>query len=55
MLKKLNKREVQAFSQKFEVKCDSIILEKIQDEYFIILDDLIRFQIYNYSLIKEFI
>ena len=45
MLKKLNKREVQAFINKFEIKCDSIILEQIQDKYFIIIDESVRFQI----------
>ena len=55
MLKKLNKREVQAFVNKFEIKCDSITLEKIQNEYFIIIDELIRFQVHNDSLIKQFI
>ncbi len=55
MLKKFKKREVQAFIDKFEIKCTSITLEKIQNEYFIIIDELIRFQIHNDSLIKQFI
>lgn len=55
MLKKLNKKEVQAFVNKFEIKCNSVTLEKIQDDYFIIIDETIRFQIHNYNLIKKFI
>lgn len=55
MLKKLNKREVQKFIERFEIKCSSITLEKIQEEYFIIIDESIRFQIHNKKLIKEFI
>lgn len=45
MLKKLNKREVQSFIDKFEIKCNSITIEKIQEEYFIIIDELIRFKV----------
>ncbi len=55
MLKRLNKKEVQKFIERFEIKCSSITLEEIQKEYFIIIDELIRFQIHNYDLIKEFI
>lgn len=55
MLKKLSKKEVQRFIEKFEIKCSSITLEEIQKEYYIIIDELIRFQINNYDLIKEFI
>lgn len=55
MLKRLNKKEVQAFVNKFEIKCNSVTLEKIQEEYFIIIDELVRFKINNYLLIKEFI
>lgn len=55
MLKKLNKKEVQKFIDRFEIKCSSITLEKIKEEYFIIIDESIRFQIHNYNLIKDFI
>ena len=55
MLKRLNKKEVQKFIERFEIKCSSITLEEIQKEYFIIIDELIRFQIHNYDLIKDFI
>lgn len=55
MLKKLSKKEVQRFIEKFEIKCSSITLEEIQNEYYIIIDEVIRFQIHNYNLIKEFI
>lgn len=55
MLKKLSKKEVQRFIHKFEIKCSSITLEKIQEEYYIIIDELIRFQIHNYHLLEEFI
>lgn len=55
MLKKLNKKEVQKFIEIFEIKCSSITLEKIQEEYFVIIDESIRFQIRKYNLIKEFI
>lgn len=55
MLKKLGKREIKRFIEKFEIKCSSITLEKIQNEYYIIIDELIRFQIRDYNLIKEFI
>lgn len=54
MLKKLNKREVQAFTDRFEIKCNSITLEKIQNDYFIIIDELIRFKVRK-NLIKYFI
>lgn len=55
MLKKLNKKEIQKFIEKFEIKASSITLEEIQKEYFIIIDEAIRFQIHDYNLIKEFI
>jgi len=55
MLKKLNKKEIRRFIEKFEIKCSSITLEEIQKEYYIIIDEEIRFQISNYDLIKEFI
>lgn len=55
MLKKLNKKEIQKFIEKFEIKASSITLEEIQNEYYIIIDEVIRFQIRNYDLIKEFI
>lgn len=55
MLKKLNKKEIRRFVEKFEIKCSSITLEEIQKEYYIIIDEEIRFQIRNYDLIKEFI
>ena len=54
MLKKLNHKEVQAFVNKFEIKCNSITLEKIQNDYFIIIDEQIRLQI-QYKSIYEFI
>ncbi len=54
MLKKLNKKEVQAFIDKFEIKCNSVTLEKIQDDYFIIIDELIRFKVRK-NLIKSFL
>lgn len=52
MLKKLNRREVQAFIDRFEIKCNSITLEKIQDTYFIIIGENIRFQI-DYDIVKK--
>ena len=55
MFKKLNKKEIQKFIEKFEIKASSITLEKIQNEYYIVIDELIRFQIHDYNLIKEFI
>ena len=55
MLKKLSKKEVQRFVGKFEIKCSNVKLEEIQNEYYIIIDEVIRFQIHNYDLIKEFI
>lgn len=55
MLKKLGKKEVQRFTGKFEIRCSSITLEEIQNEYYIIIDEVIRFQIHDYNLIKEFI
>ena len=55
MLKKLNKKEIQKFIDKFEIKASSITLEEIKKDYFIIIDEEIRFQIHNYDLIKEFI
>lgn len=55
MLKKLGKKEIRRFIEKFEIKCSSITLEKIQNEYYIIIDEVIRFQIRDYNLIKEFI
>lgn len=45
MLKRLNKKEVQAFIDEFEIKCNSVTLKKIQDDYFIIIDELIRFKV----------
>lgn len=54
MLKKLTKREVKDFIERYEIKCDSITLEKIQDEYFIIIDEEIRFRV-NYNLISSFV
>lgn len=53
MLKRLNKKEVQAFVNKFEIKCNSITLEKIQEEYFIIIDEIVRFKVRE-DLIKSF-
>ena len=55
MIKKLKKREVNRFIKKFEIKCSSITLEKIQEDYFIIIDELIRFQIHERNLIKEYV
>ena len=55
MLKKLSKKKVQRFIERFEIKCSSITLEEIQKKYYIIIDEVIRFQIRNYDLIKEFI
>lgn len=55
MLKKLGKKEIRRFIEKFEIKCSSITLEEIQNEYYIIIDEVIRFQVRNYELIKEFI
>ena len=55
LLKKLNKKEINRFIKKFEIKCSSITLEKIQEDYFIIIDELIRFQIHDRNLIKEYI
>lgn len=55
MLKKLGKREIRRFIEKFEIKCSSITLEEIQNEYYIIIDEVIRFQIHDHNLIKEFI
>lgn len=52
MLKKLNRKEVQAFTNRFEIKCDSITLEQIQDEYFIIINESIRFRI-NCDIAKK--
>lgn len=54
MLKKLSKKEVQAFVNKFEIKCSSITLEKIKKDYFIIIDEQIRLQV-KYNSISEFI
>lgn len=54
MLKKLSKKEVQAFTNRFEIKCNSITLEKIQEEYFIIIDELIRFKVKK-ELIESFL
>jgi len=54
MLKKLNKKEVQAFIDNFEIQCDTITLEKIQNDYFIIVDEVIRFKI-NKNIIKDFL
>lgn len=55
LLKKLNKKEINRFIKKFEIKCSSITLENIQEDYFIIIDELIRFQINDHNLIKEYI
>lgn|GEM_PF-5215044 len=55
MLKKLNKKEIDRFVKKFEIKCSSITLENIQEDYFIIIDELIRFQIHDHNLIKEYV
>lgn len=55
MLKKLGKKEIRRFIEKFEIKCSSITLEKIQSNYYIIIDESIRFQIHDHNLIKEFI
>lgn len=55
MLKKLNKKEINRFIKKFEIKCSSITLENIQEDYFIIIDELIRFQIHDNNLIKEYV
>ena len=54
MLKRLNKREVQAFIDKFEIKCTSVTLEKIKEEYFIIIDEIIRFKVKE-NLIESFL
>lgn len=54
MLKRLNKKEVQAFVNKFEIKCNSITLEKIQEEYFVIIDEMIRFKVRE-DLIESFL
>lgn len=54
MLKKLSKREIQLFIDKFQVKCDSITLEKIKEDYFIIIDEVIRFKI-NKNIIEDFL
>lgn len=54
MLKKLNKKEVRAFIDKFQIKCSSVTLERIQEEYFIIIDELIRFKVKE-DLIKSFL
>lgn len=54
MLKKLNKKEVQAFIDKFQIKCSSVTLERIQEEYFIIIDELIRFKVKE-NLIESFL
>ena len=55
LLKKLNKKEIDRFVKKFEIKCSSITLENIQEDYFIIIDELIRFQIHDHNLIKEYV
>lgn len=54
MLKKLSKREVKIFVDKFQIKCESITLEKKQEDYFIIIDESIRFQLEG-NLIKNFL
>lgn len=54
MLKRLNKKEVQAFTDKFQIKCSSVTLERIQEEYFIIIDELIRFKVKE-NLIESFL
>lgn len=54
MLKKLTKREIENFIKRYEIKCESITLEKIQDECFIIIDEKIRFKV-DYSLISSFV
>ncbi len=54
MLKRFNKKEVQLFIDKFGIKCTSITLEKIQDEYFIIINEQFRLQV-QYNYISEFI
>ncbi len=54
MLKRFNRKEVQLFTNKFEIKCTSITLEKIQDEYFIIINEQFRLQV-QYNYISEFI
>lgn len=54
MLKKLTKREVKDFIERYEIKCDSITLEKIQDDYYIIIDEEIRFNV-NYDIAKNYL
>lgn len=54
MLKRFNRKEVQLFINKFGIKCTSITLEKIQNEYFIIIDEEFRLQV-QYNYIREFI
>ena len=55
MLKRLSKKEIKEFTRRFEIKYSSITLEKIQKEYFIIIDESIRFKIHDFNLIKDFI
>lgn len=54
MLKKLNQREIQEFTKKFEIKCSSVTVEKIKNNYFIIIDESVRFQINNLDLLTDF-
>lgn len=54
IIKKLNKKELKRFTNKYEIKCTKAVLEIVEGYYFITINNGKPFAI-DYNLIKEFI
>lgn len=54
VIKKFNKKELEQFTDKFEIKCSKIIIELVENMYFITINKDKSFYI-DYELIKDFL
>lgn len=54
IIKRLNKKELERFTNKFEIKCNKVIIELVEGIYFITIDYNKPFYI-DYELIKQFV
>lgn len=54
VIKRLSKKELEQFTNKFEIKCNRVIIELVENMYFITIDHNRSFYI-DYELIKQFI
>ncbi len=54
IIKRLNKKEMKRFTNKYEIKCSKVVVELVEDYYFITINNGKPFAV-DYNLIKEFI